>query len=528
MNVAVLRLAAFAVFAASFSAAQPSDGFEATFPQVASDASIETLLTIANPQPEAVQVQLESFGIQLPQGTASFDLQPGETRQILFSGQELQAGWVRLKASDALSASARLLTLAPDSGEILSQVTVLGQPRTSRAALPVFRNRPDLDETGVAVALFEPATLRLTLQDESGEMIAAEKIVHPASPTASRTSAPDNYGHRAQFLSELFPQLPESFQSGSLIIEQALPEGLPQGFAVLALYTRGNDLQSAPVQPLGTTGHYLLKLASLQGSGQQTAEDLAEQYSFRLDGPAAQPGEYFITAGGQSAGALSRDPRAESLQAAESQLLSFAFSFEEGAEGWEAGFADLPAQADPEFYELFFAPQRLPVQLGDEGALRIEGNNHSDDLFMYLKRRLTGLEPNTAYRLHFHLELATQAPRNASGVGGAPGEGVYVKAGASSTEPQTVVDELGDLRMNVDKGNQASGGANALVLGNIAKISTVFSDRFALKGLASGEELLEVATGDEGELWLLVGTDSAYEGKTVLYYNRIVVTLFRQ
>jgi hypothetical protein len=30
---------------------------------------------------------------------------------------------------------------------------------------------------------------------------------------------------------------------------------------------------------------------------------------------------------------------------------------------------------------------------------------------------------------------------------------------------------------------------------------------------------------DTGELWLLVGTDSGFEGKTTLYYQRISVTL---
>ena len=82
--------------------------------------------------------------------------------------------------------------------------------------------------------------------------------------------------------------------------------------------------------------------------------------------------------------------------------------------------------------------------------------------------------------------------------------------------------------MNVDKGNQANDGPDALILGNVAKASTVFSDRFALKPLSTAGPLFEIATDNQGAVWLLIGTDSAFEGKTTLYYNRIVATFFPQ
>ena len=103
-----------------------------------------------------------------------------------------------------------------------------------------------------------------------------------------------------------------------------------------------------------------------------------------------------------------------------------------------------------------------------------------------------------------------------------------MKAGASLEEPSLLVDDLGWFRLNLDKGNQASGGRDALVLGNAAKISTVFSDLFALKSLATQDSLFEISTDDAGAVWLLVGTDSGFEGKTTLYYNRIVATFFPQ
>ena len=53
------------------------------------------------------------------------------------------------------------------------------------------------------------------------------------------------------------------------------------------------------------------------------------------------------------------------------------------------------------------------------------------------------------------------------GVGGAPGESVWIKAGATAIEPLAIRDSS-YLRMNIDIGNQSGGGAHAVVLGDIA------------------------------------------------------------
>jgi hypothetical protein len=87
---------------------------------------------------------------------------------------------------------------------------------------------------------------------------------------------------------------------------------------------------------------------------------------------------------------------------------------------------------------------------------------------MYLKTRVSGLEPSAPYQVSFIVEFATDVPTGCGGAGGSPGESVYVKAGASSVEPSSSVDQLGWLRMNIDKGNQANGGASAVVIGNVA------------------------------------------------------------
>ncbi|MCP4401828.1 MAG: PEP-CTERM sorting domain-containing protein [bacterium] len=202
-----------------------------------------------------------------------------------------------------------------------------------------------------------------------------------------------------------------------------------------------------------------------------------------------------------------------------------AYTFETGTEGWVAGFADLPADASPEFYELESSHQQLPSGLPGYG-IYIQGNNHSDDLFMYLKTQVGGLQPNSTYRVDFSIDLATNVPEGMVGIGGAPGEAVYVKAGAVASEPLAVADNTGWLRMNIDKGNQSQGGADMIVIGDIAhpQLSPNSTDEYKIKSLDSAGQVFQAVTDGNGSLWCIVGTDSGFEGLTTLYYSQIVVT----
>ena len=105
----------------------------------------------------------------------------------------------------------------------------------------------------------------------------------------------------------------------------------------------------------------------------------------------------------------------------------FSFTFPSDAEGWTAGFADLPADFEPSIYELDSGYRPLPSGLEGNG-LYIQGHNRSDDLFMFFKRRIDGLKADATYAVSASLNLATNVPSNTFGIGGSPGESVYVKA----------------------------------------------------------------------------------------------------
>ncbi len=217
----------------------------------------------------------------------------------------------------------------------------------------------------------------------------------------------------------------------------------------------------------------------------------------------------------------------------EASDLSFSYRFDEDAEGWTGDFTDLPVDYEPDLYELEFGHAPLPEELREYGSgLRISGMNRSDDLFMYVKRGLTeedGIKPNTTYHATFEVKFATNAPAGAVGVGGPPGEAVWVKVGVADEEPVPVEEmAMGDLYylLSVDKGHQNEDGENAIRIGDVAKVEDDGFELYELKTLDNRAQPLQVTSDADGNLWIFVGTDSGFEGRTTLYYHQISVDLW--
>ena len=196
------------------------------------------------------------------------------------------------------------------------------------------------------------------------------------------------------------------------------------------------------------------------------------------------------------------------------------------SENWQVGFADYPPGEDV-FYELGSELTTLPSYLGTNvPGLKITGNNHSDDLFMFAKKNITGLKPNTTYDVTFELEIATNASSECFGVGGAPGVGVYIKTGISVIEPNVVEDVNNNiLLMNINKGNQAQSGTDAIVLGHFGNTNPCENITYQLKILDNHNSAVRFTTNNSGNSWILVGTDSAFEATTTIYYKALVVRL---
>jgi hypothetical protein len=144
---------------------------------------------------------------------------------------------------------------------------------------------------------------------------------------------------------------------------------------------------------------------------------------------------------------------------------------------------------------------------------------------MFIKHPICGLKPLTTYQVEARVEFLSKAPTGCLGIGGDPGANVYVKFGASPEEPLAVVGDDGQVTMNVDIGHQAQDGAAAQVIGNIAtSITDCHNEQYEVKELETPAPLI-TRSDRSGTLWVFVGTDSGFEGKTSLIYTQVRVQI---
>ncbi len=210
----------------------------------------------------------------------------------------------------------------------------------------------------------------------------------------------------------------------------------------------------------------------------------------------------------------------------EVRLYAVTYIFKDSVSGWEGDFADYPVGATG--YDLKAELDTLPYNLNADStkkAFLISGTNLNDDLFMFIRRKVSGLRKNTTYEILFNVRLASNAPTGEIDTVGVPGEDVYLKVGASTVKPEKEIVD-GSYQLNIDKGNQSEGGENMIVIGHVGVAPTTVNYAIIVRNNNSGSGMY-ATTNDLGELWLIVGTDSGFEGQTTLYYTQIDV-LFNQ
>jgi hypothetical protein len=203
----------------------------------------------------------------------------------------------------------------------------------------------------------------------------------------------------------------------------------------------------------------------------------------------------------------------------------YEYNFSAGAEGWIGDFADYPNEPGVEqFYQIEFSHTGLPAPLNTtDGALRLSGINKSDDLFMFIKKKITGLEAGKKYTVNLTIDFATNVANNMVGIGGSPGESVFVKAGAIALEPMKMINTSENwFRMNIDKNNQSNSGNDMKVIGNFANGTNI--NTYTIKQLSTITPIT-VQANPQGEIWLVIGTDSGFEGRTTIYYNSVKATI---
>lgn len=197
------------------------------------------------------------------------------------------------------------------------------------------------------------------------------------------------------------------------------------------------------------------------------------------------------------------------------------FDFSKEYQGWTY---DISNYTEGEQQAIAFACKytRLPQPLNtNKSALLLSAKNMGGDLFFYIRRQITGLQPNTLYSINFQMELASNAPSAATEAGSA--NDVYVKVGASSSEPRTV--KNGSVyNFTLDKGvKKDSDGQDLKVIGNIGNGTT--EPVYTLFERNSSNKTIVAETDAMGNLWLVVGFDSNYKSRTSLFISQLVINI---
>lgn len=200
---------------------------------------------------------------------------------------------------------------------------------------------------------------------------------------------------------------------------------------------------------------------------------------------------------------------------------------------WQAGFADYPKGKEDEWMLEAEAQAEFELEQGGSASgFRLQSFNKSDDTKMFLKQKVEGLKANTWYDLSFNIELASNiaGQGRCSGIGGSP-DALTVKLGASTIEPELTEGTNGTETynyLNIDLGQQTQRGFDAIAAGNVGiddfpSCDTEY-DKYGVKTITSQSQTFQVRTDAHGEAWVILATDSGFEGFSNIYFTQAAIS----
>lgn len=197
-------------------------------------------------------------------------------------------------------------------------------------------------------------------------------------------------------------------------------------------------------------------------------------------------------------------------------IFSQSYDFNASTWGWEAGFTDYPVDPSPQadsIYEWEAKYSASPSLDGNRMALKLSCNNESSDIFMFIKKKITGLQPNTTYSLVYTVDVASDAGLD---------DGIVLKAGASFIEPQKVIHN-DRYELNLDKGENNESGTDLFLLGTLDAPFDQSGYLYTSFNNATAPHRFTVETNNMGEMWLIVGTESSTTGINTIFFSEIQV-----
>jgi len=187
--------------------------------------------------------------------------------------------------------------------------------------------------------------------------------------------------------------------------------------------------------------------------------------------------------------------------------------FDVDTEGWIAAFADYPVGLEDSM-KLAYGHGSIYVSesIGNVSAFKQSGYATNSDLFMYIKQQVSGLVPNSRYKVTIEVELNSQLLLDYQGSLDSKDLGSFLKLGAFKTEPDTLEvfdaanQEFSTVAVDFDKGENSSGGIDMTFIGRI-EYTKLGESPIMLNG-NNLDSPIYTASDSEGKLWIAVGVDT--------------------
>ncbi len=202
--------------------------------------------------------------------------------------------------------------------------------------------------------------------------------------------------------------------------------------------------------------------------------------------------------------------------------------FDQGISDWIGGFADYPDSLESELDLKIEYKELDNVFEEDNHALVLSGKNPHEDLFYYISRKFSDLDPNSVYQLSFSYEILMEA----IGKNTVDETELYFKAGGLSVKPESTLDfspvseNAAYNYLNADKGNdQVNGTDQIYYFGKIEE--HLDQEKVILKGETDQISIL-VQTNANGEFWIIFGIDSNTPSELSFAFNTIIVFFQKQ
>jgi hypothetical protein len=202
------------------------------------------------------------------------------------------------------------------------------------------------------------------------------------------------------------------------------------------------------------------------------------------------------------------------------QVFSSAYDFNVSRYDWSGDYADYKIK-DSSQVRFQFDRKKVPEAMGsDRQSVFLSGDNLGENLFLFIKKKITGLTPNTDYTIAFDVELICE-------VGQLSDDSIWLKAGATMMEPKkTLQGEF--MRMDIDKGPSSSNGQDMIIIGTIdTSANNTDWQEYGLiqSGISSSQGLYVTAkTNASGDVWLILGIESQHEGTISAYITKAIIT----